>query len=336
MKRTRVLVMLLLAGVLALPPAARAADHVKLSLNFIPYGVHVGFFVAQVQGFYRDAGLEVEILKGAGSNDAVQRVGSGTTEFGFADFGAMAIGRGRGLKLKGTAIALDKDPSVFYSLKSKPIRTPKELMGKSVGAGSAVALRDLWPALAKINGVDPSKVTWVDMPGSAYVASLLSKKVDAIATYVTTLPSFQIQAKRQGEEIVVLHFSDFGVDAYGAGIFTTDDLIRTKPDLVKRFTQASLKGYAWAFEHPDEAVQAFLKGHPEADPKRVREEIRITAGLMLTQTALAHGIGTYEEPKVVRTRDLAVAPRGIDPTTIAPKDLYTNDFLPHLIPKSKL
>lgn len=326
----------LLLGAAALPTAAGAADAVKLSLNFFPYGLHTGFYAAQVKGFYREAGLEVEILKGGGSNDAVQRVGSGAVDFGFGDLGAMVQGRSRGLKLKGIGIVLDKDPSSIYTLKSAGVRTPKDLEGKSIGAASAVSLRDLWPALAAANGVDSAKVTWVDMPGTAYVASLLSKKVDGIATYLTTLPSFEIQARKQGDEIAVLSYAEFGVDTYGGGMFTSEELIRTKPELVRRFVHASLRGYGWAFEHPDEAVQAFLSVHPEADPQRVRQELKITAGLMLTPTAARSGIGTYAEAKVLRTRDLTLKPRGVDPGTIPVKDLYTNEFLPKLFPKSKL
>lgn len=322
-------------GLALLSAPARAVEPLKLSLNFLPYGVHIGFYAARDQGYYRDAGFDVEIVKSEGSNDAVRRVGAGVMDFGFGDLGAMILGRTRGLAVKGTAIVLDKDPSSIYTLKKAGVRTPKDLEGKSVGAGSAVSLRDLWPSLAAANGVDMKKVTWVDMPGAAYVASLLSGKVDAIATYVTTLPSFEIQAKKQGDEIAVLSFADFGVDTYGAGIFTTEDTIRTKPDLVRKFTQASLRGYAWAFENPDAAVQAFLRAHPEADPQRVRQEIRITAGLMLTPAAARAGIGTYDEVKVIRTRDYNVRPRGVDPATVAPKDIYTNEFLPKLFPKAR-
>lgn len=320
-----------LLGAAVLP--APAAEPVKLSLNFIPYGLHAGFYVAREKGFYREAGLEVEILKGDGSADAVRRLGTGAVEFAFADMSTQIVGRARGLKVRGVGIVLDRDPSVLLSLKSTGIRAPRDLEGKSVGALTASALRDTWPALAGRNDVDPAKVTWVDMPGSAYVASLMSKKVHAIATYVTTLPAYEIQARRLGEEMAVLAFADWGVDNYGAGLLATDQMIKDQPDLVRRFVHASMRGYAAAVEDPGEAVQLFLKAHPEASAERVRAEIKIVADLMLTPVAAREGIGHYERAKIEVTREHALRPKGIAPATVPLDDIYTNEFLPRLFPK---
>lgn len=330
--RVLALALVLLVAMLAPAPAA-AADNVKLSLNFIPYGLHIGFYVAKEKGYYREGGMEVEILKGEGSSDAVRRMGTGAVDFAMADLATMIVGRSRGLKVKALGVINDKDPAVLITLKSTGVRVPKDMEGKSIGALTASALRDSWPPLAALNHVDSARVTWVDMPGSAYIASLMSKKVHAIATYVTTLPGYEIQAKRLGEEVSVLHFADFGVDGYGSGLITSEPMIKEKPDLGRRFVQASLKGYASAVENPAEAVQLFVRVHPEANPERVRAEIKIVADLMLTPVAAREGIGHYDEPKVLRTRDLALRPRNIDPSAIPVKDIYTNEFLPKLFPK---
>lgn len=321
------------AAVIAAPGPAAAAEQVRLSLNFLPYGLHVGFYVAKEQGWYREAGMEVEILKGEGSSDAVRRMGTGVVDFGFADLGSLVLGRSRGLKVKALGIVLDKDPSVMISLKSSGIKTPKDLEGKSIGALTASALRDTWPPLAQLNNVDVKKVTWLDMPSSAYVASLMSKKVHAIATYVTTLPSYEAQAKKIGEEVSVLYYADFGVDTYGVGLLTSEQMIKEKPEMVRRFVQASMRGYAWAFENPEEGIRLFLKANPETSAERVRTEVKITADLMLTPFAAKEGIGQYDEKKVVQTRDLTLKARNIDPSTMPAKDIYTNEFLPKLFPR---
>lgn len=331
MRRWRVLVAALVLACAAGPAAA--GEPIKLNLNFLPYGLHVGFFAAKEQWWYREAGMEVEILKGEGSADAVRRMGTGVVDFAFADLGSLILGRSRGLKVKALGVVGEKDPSVMISLKSAGIRTPKDLEGKSIGALTASALRDTWPPLAQHNNVDVKKVTWVDMPSSAYVASLMSRKVHAIATYAYTLPGYEVQAKKIGEEVSVLYYADFGVDTYGPGLVTSEQMIKDKPDLVRRFVQASMRGYAWSFEHPEEAVRLFLKSHPEASPERVRAEARVTADLMLTPYAAKEGIGHYDEKKVVQTRDLTLKPRNVDPATIAVTDIYTNEFLPKLFPK---
>ena len=313
-------------------PAA-AAEPVRLSLNFLPYGLHVGFFAAREQGWYREAGMEVEVVKAEGSSEAVRRMGTGAVEFAFADLGSVILGRSRGLKVKALAIVLDKDPSVLISLKSSGIKAPKDLEGKSIGAMAASAPRETFVPLAVANNLDSKKVTWVDMPSNAYVASLMSKRVHAIATYMTTFPSYEIQAKRIGEEATALFYADHGVDTYGVGLLTSEQMVKEKPELVRRFVQPSMRGYAWAFENPEEAIKLFLKANPEASPERVRSEVRITADLMLTPFAAGEGIGHYDEKKVLQTRDFTLKARNIDPSTMPAKDIYTNEFLPKLFPK---
>ena len=119
-------------------PAA-AAETVKVGLNFLPNGVHVGLAVAKEQGWYREAGLEVDLQKGEGSTDAVRRMGSGVVEFAMADLGSLILGRSRGLPVKALGVVLDKDPAAMISLKTAGIRTPKDLEGKSIGAATASA-----------------------------------------------------------------------------------------------------------------------------------------------------------------------------------------------------
>ncbi len=322
--------MLLLAGLLLAGGPAAAAQAVKLSLNFLPHGGHIGFFVAKDRGFYREAGLEVEIQKGEGSADAVVRAASGVVDFAFADLGSLVVARSRGLKLKAVAAVTDKDPSVIIALKSAGIRTPKDLEGKTIGAATGSSLRDTWPALAAANHVDMAKVRWVDMPASAYVASLLSRKVDAIATFVSSSPNYRVQARRIGEDVSILFYADFGVDTYGPGIVTTERLIRESPDLVRRFVEASLRGYAWAVGHPEEAARSFLKANPEASLERARAEEQIQADLMLTPAVARGGLGHYDERKVRRTRDLMLEARHINPNLVHLADIYTNEFVPKI------
>jgi NitT/TauT family transport system substrate-binding protein len=333
----RLLAMSLVAALgLALAPSAASAaalETVRVGLNFLPNGIHVGLFAARELGWYREAGLEVEIQKGEGSSDAVRRMGSGVVDFAMADLGSLILGRSRGLKVKAVGVILDKDPSVIVTLKSAGIRTPKDLEGKSVGAQAASAQRSTWPALAALNSVDPQKVTWVDMPAAAYAASLITKKVHAIASYVTSFPGYETQAKKAGEELAALFYADFGVDIYGAGLLTSEQLIKDKPDLVRRFVQTSMRGFAWSFENPDESIRLFMKSLPEASPDRIRSEARIMADLMLTHFAAKEGIGHYDEKKVAQTRDLTLKGRGTDPASIPAKDISTNEFLPRLFPK---
>ncbi len=345
-RHSKVFVLVLVAAVLicwSLPGTA-AAEKLRISLNFLPYGLHLGFFAAKDKGFYKEAGFdEVEIVRGHGSGDTVKRIGIRDFDLGFADLLSMAVGINKGLKEVAVGMVLDIGPACIYSLEKSGIKTLKDLEGRKVGALKASAIRAVTESALHKNNLDPNKLNWVSMPGSAYVGSLMAGRVEAIATYATTRPNYinaaaeyakkLPQAERAGYKVNEMWLADYGVEVYGAGLIANADFLKEKPDVVRRYVQATMKGYAWAIEHPQEAVDIFLKTHPESSAEAVRVQFAVTAKSLLSPTAEKLGIGHITKEKMETTRRLGLLGMKVRPDMPPTEAMYTNEFLPELFPK---
>lgn len=326
--------LLLLACVLltGTPAGAQTKDKLTFTLNFIPYGLHTAFFVAVEKGFYDRANLDVTIQRGMGSSDTAVKVGAGAADVGFADAAAVVVGRAKGAKLTMVAMILDRGVSTIYTYKGSGITKPKDLEGKTVVDSPGGATLALLPALAAINGVDLTKVKMVMVAPAAKNPTLIEKKTDAMLTFSTFEPNLKLLAAAKGMEIVALPFSDWGLDLYGLALFTSEKLLQERRDVVRRWTDATMRAVAWSVENPEEAVAIFAKKNPAVSADLAREHWRIVVDHLLTPVALEHGIGFMTEEKMRNTRDPLVKYQKLE-ADIPLKDLYTNEFLPKLFPK---
>lgn len=327
----------LLVGAMAAGKAvsqAEAADKVKFAIDWIFYGKHAGFYPAIEKGFYKDANLEVTMFRGYGSGDTVKRVAAGTEEFGFADIGSMIVARGKGANVKMLGIIHDKNMAAVYTLKDSGIKTAKDFAGKTGGASVGNAVRVVFPAFARANGFDPASIKWIDMAPEAQLPSLLAKRIDFSPDFITIGPNYFAAAAKEGKEVVEIRFSDFGLDIYSNGILTTDKLIKENPDLVKRFVQATMKGWEWALDNREEALKMFSKVNPEVDPKLAKQHWAIAIDHLLTPTAYEKGIGYMDQKKTKLTLD-TISEFYQLPKALTLEEIYTNEFLPKILPKRK-
>lgn len=312
--------------------AAEAKDKVTFALNFVPYGIHTPFYVAVEKGFYDRANLDVTVQRGAGSADTVAKVAAGSVDFGFADAGSVVVGRTKGAKTRMIAMILDKGVSTIFTYKGSGITKPKDIEGKTVADNAGSAVLTILPALAAIHNIDLAKVKIVLVAPAAKNPTLIEKKVDAILTFSTFEPNLKSLAAMKGMEIVALPFSDWGLDLYGLALLTSDTTLKERPDVARRWTEATMRAIAWSVENSEEAVAIFLKKNPAVSADLAREHWRIVVDHLLSPAAREQGIGVMTEEKMRRTRDTLVRYQKLEgdlPLT----ELYTNEFLPKLFPR---
>lgn len=284
--------------------AARAADKVIFSLNWVPYGLHYGVFGAEAQGYYRDANIDIDIQRGYGSSDTVKRVATGAANFGMADMASIIIGRGNGLAVKQIAVVLDRSADAIFYVKGIGIDKPEQLAGRSLGAAAGETPLNLFPVFASNAGLDPSKVNVINVTPPAKFPTLVSKKVDAIVAMLTEEPAIQSAAQKAGVEIGKFVYSDHGVDYYSIGLIADDATLNTKGDLAKRFVDATMRGYKWAIQNPEAAADAYSKRFPESNRDLTLAQWRVTMQHMLTDNAKSHGLGFMERGKMEKTLEL--------------------------------
>jgi NitT/TauT family transport system substrate-binding protein len=316
---------------LAQTQTGRPLEKINFLLDFTPYGKHAPFFAALDKGFWKDAGFDVTIIKGEGSATTISSYAAGTVDFAFSDTPTLILARSKGAAVKVAGIIHDKSLYAFGTLVENNIKTPQDLKGKRIGASVGDASRVMFPAFAKLNGIDADSVRWVDMTPPARAASLVLGQVDAVVLFLTEAPTFSAKAKEAGKNWKDFPYADYGLDLYSHGLLVRDDIVANQPDRAKRFVEATMKAWAWSIEHPQEALAIFLKHNPAVDPDQAREHFRIAIKHLLTDTAKREGIGTVDPEKMKRTVDFVSQYFNVKGVSI--DDVYTNRFTPKLFPK---
>lgn len=319
----------LLALLLLLPAGtAGAADTVTLALDWIVNGTHAGYFVALDKGFYTADNLAVTIVRGYGSGDTLKRLAAGRANFAVADMGALVGARANDeVPVKAIAAVYGKAALGLMYLRESGIKGPKDLEGRTLGRSAAGASVLMLPGFLKVNGVDRQKMKEVVIDATSFLPMLLSRKVDAVSEQSIHLPRFRKAADKQGLHVEAMRFADFGLVAYGNMLMATDGAIKDTPDVVRRFTQATIKGLAYAFENPDEAVTILQKLHREVDPEFSKDELLSTRELAWSEEAKASGLGAMARDKMTSTRDVVTAALGLK-RVVPVEELYTVQFLP--------
>lgn len=271
-----------LFGLVLAASHAQALDSVSLITDFGYNGRHAYFFVALDKGYYAAAGLDLKILRGQGSVDAIRQTGANNATFGFADAGSLVLARGNDqIPVKLAAIVYAKPPQGIFCREDSGFKTPKDLEGASVANPPGGATVDMFPIYAKAAGIDAGKVKWVVASSESLPGLLVGKKVPCVGQFVVGEPLLKKQIAP--EKLVRFGFLDVGLSFYGNGIVATDATLAAKPDLVKRFVEATIHGMRDAFANPDEAGAILHKYHPEIDVDVGAGETRAVAELAQVQ-----------------------------------------------------
>lgn len=316
------------AASLTMRCAANAAEDVNLSLDWIVSGTHAGYFVAKDKNFYSEKGLSVTISRGFGSGDTVKRVASHTATFGVADSATVIAARANDdIPVRIIAIVYDRSATGIIYLKESGIKKPKDLEGRTIGRSASGASVNLFPAFLKANNLDRSKIKEVVTDASALPSLLLSGRIDAILDQSTNLPKYAKGAKEQGKTVLSMLYSDFGLKTYGNALITQPDTLRDKPEIVRAFVEASLRGIAYAFDHPDEAVAIVRKTHPEIDSDVTKAELLSHKALEGADEVRQHGLG-YVDPEQMRETIHSITSALSLKRERSVDDLYAPGFLP--------
>ena len=314
------------------PSAQQPPQKVVFALNWFPVGDHAAYWVALEKGYYRQRGLDVDMQNSKGSGDSIAKVDTGRADVGLADSAVVIASAARGTRIKVVGMVFDKSPLNIWSRKEAPITKPKDLEGKSVAAPPGDGQRQMFPAFARLHGIDQSKVTWVNVEPAAKVPALAEKRVDAVADYTTGLPFYE-KAMGKGNA-VMLPWADHGFDMYSMSIIASEKTMKERGPVLKAFLEASYLGWRDVMSDPKSALEIFKKRVPEIDLSIIEPNMMMGLDLMKTDRYAKNGIGWMEEKKMCDSVDLVNTYMGV-PTKVECKAVYTNEFLTRVeLPRS--
>ena len=317
---------LLLSGV----ALAQKTTPVRFALDWRFEGPAAPYFVAIDKGYYKAEGLNVSIDPGSGSVEGINRVASGAYDVGFADINILVKYRDnpRNLPVKMVMMVYDTPAFSIVTLKKTGIAKPKDLEGRILGAPAGDGAWAQWPIFVQANKIDAAKVK-VDNIGFPVREPMLAQgKVDAITGFWF---SSYMNLKAQGipgDDIVVLHMRDWGLDLYGNGIIANPDFMRFNPKAVQGFVRGTIRGIQETLRDPDGAIDSVMKRNQIA--KRDVELERLKLSLernFVSPDVKKNGIGAVDMKRLERS----IEQIGLTfPYTNKPKpaDIFTAQYLP--------
>lgn len=314
---------LALALAVALP--AEALEKVTLQLKHSHQFQFAGYYAALEKGYYREAGLDVQILEGRDGNEPERNVLNGKAQYGVGG-SSLLLARLSGKPVVVLGTIFQHSPYVLLMPKSAAGADIRTLAGKRVMIGSLtdeLTQADELLASLKKMGIPPS--SFVHVEHSFNPDDLVSGKVDAMSAFMTNEPHY---LDRIGFAYDVYNPRSAGVDFYGDNLFTSEREIARHPERVKAFRAASLKGWAYAMSHQGEIADLILSRYSRRND---REHLLFEARQMvpLVQPVLVE-IG-YTNPN--RWRHIAdiYAELGL-----LPEDVNFDGFLYHMDPPAHM
>lgn len=238
---------------------------VKLQLKWQHQFQFAGYYAAIEQGYYREAGLEVELMEARPGVDPVDVVLSGEADFGVGT-SELILRRAGGDPVVVLAVIYQHSPLVLLARRDGSIDSLHDLVGRKVMIEPLSA--ELFAYLRQ-EGIEASRLEIVEH--SLDPKALLEERVDAMSAYSTDEP-YELWEK--GIPYAIFTPRSAGVDFYGDNIFTTEALLKNDPALVEAFLEASLRGWEYAVRHPEAIVDLIIEKY---DSRKSREHLLFEA-----------------------------------------------------------
>jgi len=312
----------------AAPAFAQALDRVSVRADVFFYGAHAPIMVGIVDGIYKKHGIDVTFSTGRGSSTTIQTVANQSDQFGFADAGALVRLTAQGLHAKQIVGMMQTGSYSIISFPESNIAKPKDLEGKTTGFAPGGATDQIFPAFAKMTGVDTTTIKSVSVDPQARDSLFLLKKIDFDIALAAA--QFPILEERCNCKLNLMRFSDYGLRLMSNGIVASDKLIADNPDLVRRFVAAPVEATNVAIANPEHAVDDFLQYAPNAGFSR-----KVVADQWKEAMALAHTPRTKDKPFGVMDRqdwqetiDVLSQYLNIPKGAVTPDKVYTNEYVP--------
>jgi len=301
---------------------ALAAEKITLALDWYPNANHTGLFQAQADGLFIAAGLELELYTPSDPTVVLQTVGAGRDTFGISYQTDVLFARAQGVPVVSIAALVQHPLICLMSLKSAGISRPADLNGKTVGYPGIPSQEAFLATMLETDGLTAADVELVNVEFNLLPA-LISGQADAVMGAYWTHET--ILAEQEGYPVDILRVEEWGVpDFYELVLVTSEETLKTRPDMVEAFLTAMQRGYESTIADPATALETLVTAYPETD-RSVEEQ-----GLALLLPAWTDGVTTFGEQHAERWSSYAawMASRGLIPANLDVNAAFSTLLLP--------
>jgi NitT/TauT family transport system substrate-binding protein len=305
-KATAALFIVASASGLANQSHAAGLTPASLRLKWTPQAWYAGYYVAKAKGWYADQGIDLTINPGGPNIIAENLVAAGADTFGNGGGAAsLLVAREKGLPLVGIGMLHQQTPYRFVALEGSNIKSLADLKGKTVSTwftGPQFMLQ----AMLKSNGIDQKDVQ-IEAQGPS-MDPLIQHKVDMA---IVTVYNEALVLKRRGiVPAVIFNPADMGINLPNESIITSEKVIRESPNLVQGFMNATLRGWKFALEKPDETAAILIQEIPGLKPVELKEQLGEILPLMTYGKAKQDGVGQVD-PEAMEAAEKFLVESGV-------------------------
>ena len=322
---------LAVAAPLAAAAPAAAETKLKMVLNWKYQGPQGFMFLADDRGYFKAAGLDVTMDQGNGSGAPIPLVANGTYDVGFGDLNALIEFAAKKPEEAPMAVyvVFNQPPFTIAVKADSPIKTPKDLEGKTLGASASDAALKLFPAFCKVTKIDCAKVSITNMQPNLREQMLMQGQVDGVFGYVNTIRfSAKLIHVDPDKQLRFMNYGAYGMDLYSNAIIVSKKLTKDNPGAVRGLVAAINHGIEDTIKEPDAAVAAVAKREPLIKVAVERERLEATLKLEMNHPEIAKiGLGNVDMARLKRSIDILVEAVNL-PRTPTPQEIFTPAFLP--------
>jgi NitT/TauT family transport system substrate-binding protein len=276
--------------------SALAADSpLTFQLSWIKSIQYGGYFAGLENGFFSRNNIQVAFNSGGPNIDPVGNVATGRAQLGDRPIGPLIVARERGMPIKVIATVFQRSPFSIMSLASKPIRSIKDLKGKTVAVSTSS--KPLMINLIREAGLNPESVNII--PSAPDPSALVSGQIDAYTGYSTNQG---VMLETRGVKIFSLNAHDLGMPETAGTIYGREDFLNSNREQVVRFLKGAISGWEWALSNKEKTARLMVDkyGAPGLDFDAQHAEIIasdpfITAGPVKDVGLLALDMALYEK-----------------------------------------
>ena len=320
-----------LAAFVGLP--VQAQTPVRFTLDGRAEGSAAIFLMALEKGHFKAEGLDVTIDAGNGAREIIPKIANGTFDLGIADVNALIRFRDENSssEMKAVLMVHDRPAYAVVGRKSRGVTEyPKSLEGKKIGAPAADVSYAAWPIFKRLAGIDDGKIRFETIGAPVREPMLASGEVDAVFGQAST--TF-VNLKARGvpaEDIVVTRMADHGLELYGSAVIAAPKFAAEKPDAVRGFLRAVVKGLRDTTADPDLATQLVLRRNEVARAEVELERLNmILEQNILTPAVKEKGFGDIDRARWSRALDQIAAGASLRDKARA-GNAFSDAFLPAL------
>ena len=318
---------LLLASCLLLPascaphpaPSSSSLEAIRLPMGYVANVQFAPWYVAVERGYFAEEGIELT-FDYSWETDGVRLVGAGELPFAVASGDQVLLARSQGLPVVTVVNWYRRFPVGVVALAESGIQGPEDLAGRRVGIPETFGASYIgWRALAAAAGLEEDEVQ-LEVIGYTQLANLTEGRVDAAVVYANNEP---VQLAQAGYDVVLIPVADYA-SLVSNGLITNEATLRERPELVRRFVRAFLRGLADTLADPDTAFEISRKYVEGLDENESVQRAVLAATLAYWQ---GEPLG-WSDPAAWQATAEVMQEAGLLSNPVEVEGAFTNEYLP--------